>query len=73
MHNILDAFTDEQRRLQFVLTAASVLLLCAAAAGCADMKRPSSTFDYNPTAGDEKEAGSGAAGNGGAGAMNHHE
>ena len=71
MRTVLDSFPDRRRLVQFVI-AASVALICASVAGCANMKRPSSAFDYSRTAGDEKEAGSGAFGNGGAGGLQHH-
>jgi hypothetical protein len=70
MRTILDSFPDRRRLVQLVI-AASVALLCTAVVGCANMKQPSSTFDYSRTAGDEKEAGSGAVGNGGAGGFHH--
>jgi ABC-type uncharacterized transport system auxiliary subunit len=51
--------------LPFVI-AASVALACASLAGCANMKRPNTAFDYSRTTGDSKEAGSHG------GYLNHH-
>jgi hypothetical protein len=57
MRTVLDSFPDRRRLVQFVI-AASVALVYASLAGCANLKRPSSAFDYSRTAGDQKEAGS---------------
>jgi hypothetical protein len=62
MRAMPDAFPHRRRLLQFLIAASTAALF-----GCANAKRPSSAFDYSRTAGDEKEAGSGAVGNGGAG------
>ena len=65
MRTVLKSFPDRRRLLQFVI-AASVALAYASLAGCANMKRPSTAFDYSRTTGDSKEVGSHGR------CLNHH-